>query len=218
MADGPYLRIGVVILSFAATALLSACAKHPSDVAPATWSFSQAADGPELSATAVESSFKASDKDYAPNAAYRLPSRPAERRARADLRHLLRGRLLPGRQVGLRRELRCDGRSQPSPRRRDGEGDSAPLSQDLLSNAPGDLVVAGDTKPGVSQGGAWAKESSSTVVTRFDYGFEHATAAYVADVDKQARNFIGRLADSKWFKVSQGGAVPRFDTRALGAQ
>jgi hypothetical protein len=86
----------------------------------------------------------------------------------------------------------------------------------VLSNAPGDIVVEGDTRAGVVQGGDWAKESGSAVATRFDYGSRDADAKYVADVDHQARNFINRIAASRWFALNQGLTSARYDARGLG--
>ena len=217
MADEARRGMAVSLTAIVVVCVLSACTKHQAD-APAPWSFSQAADGPELSATAAESSFKGDHKDYSPT--LRIVCRHGRPNVELEPIYVTycAGDCSQGGALGFDESFVAT--ADPNPRLADAtaKGGNAPLQQDLLSNAPGDIVVTGDAKAGVSQGGEWGKQSGSAVVVRFDYGTDKADAAYVAGVDQQARNFINRLAGSRWFKVSQVGAVARYNTRALGAE
>lgn len=95
-----------------------------------------------------------------------------------------------------------------------------PLSQDLLSNTPDAYTLAGDPHAGENQDGDWRTVSyGGSGVVRFDYGSDQASADYVASVDRQARNFINRIAQWPRFRVGQSGAPSStFDTRGLAGK
>ena len=200
-----------VILAFS---FYHASEKKKAAAIPAPWAFTETADGVDLSQTPAESS----GKDFAPK--LHIVCRHGRPNVELDpvfITYTCGADCAGGGKVGFDETfLSVD---DPSARYANAKakGASAPLGQDLLSNAPGDIIVTGDPGPGVSQGGEWAKSSGSTAATRFDYGSSEADAKYVASVDLQARNFINRMARSRAFSVGQGGAGARYDTRALSS-
>ncbi|HEY3812623.1 MAG TPA: hypothetical protein VGL66_05320 [Caulobacteraceae bacterium] len=92
--------------------------------------------------------------------------------------------------------------------------DNARFTQDRLSNPASDLSNNKPSPIGVGQDGSWWMPPNSMLATRFDYGSD---AKANADVYRQARNYIERMAASQDLELEAEGAA-RFDTRDLKAK
>ena len=224
---GPNVPLWATLMVLAGIGILvvvsihHATEKKKAAVAPRPWTFAQTTDGATLSAEAVDSTFSTDGKStFSPT--LRIVCRHGRLNVELDPLYAATcgGDCAVHSKVGMVEDFAItdDRNAHLAEAMTKTPTSGAPLEQDLLSNAPGDILVSGDKRLGVAQSGDWLKDSSTLAASRFDYGETDAKADYVAKVDMQARNYINRLAASNWFTLGQNGLAARYSTRLLGAQ